>query len=57
VTGSAPPYEAIALESDGLVAWPMGQADAREGVEAFLGHRAPDWKLRKGADLPAELLP
>jgi enoyl-CoA hydratase/carnithine racemase len=39
-----------------LVGWAAQRPDAREGVEAFLAHRPPDWKLRKLADLPAELL-
>jgi enoyl-CoA hydratase/carnithine racemase len=42
---------------DDLVAWAAAKPDAREGVEAFLEHRAPEWKLRKLSDLPAELLP
>ena len=30
----------------------MGRADAREGVEAFLERRAPDWQLRVSRDWP-----
>jgi enoyl-CoA hydratase/carnithine racemase len=30
----------------------MGRADAREGVEAFLERRPPDWQLRVARDWP-----
>jgi hypothetical protein len=32
----------------------MGQADAREGVLAFLERRAPQWTLSPTKDWPAE---
>jgi enoyl-CoA hydratase/carnithine racemase len=32
----------------------MGEADAREGVDAFLERRAPDWKLTVNDNWPAE---
>jgi enoyl-CoA hydratase/carnithine racemase len=43
-------------KQDDLVDWARRQPDAREGVEAFLDHRAPQWKLRKLADFPADIL-
>jgi enoyl-CoA hydratase/carnithine racemase len=40
---------------EGRAFWWMGrQADAREGVTAFLEKRPPDWKLSKHTDLPFE---
>jgi enoyl-CoA hydratase/carnithine racemase len=36
-------------------AWIGQQADAREGVTAFLEKRAPDWKLSKHTQLPFDL--
>jgi enoyl-CoA hydratase/carnithine racemase len=41
---------------DNLVAWAGQQPDAREGVEAFLAHRTPQWQLRKVSDLPEQIL-
>ncbi len=35
--------------------WTGNQADAREGVTAFLEKRAPDWPLSKGKDYPPML--
>ena len=35
-----------------LFQWTAGQSDAREGVEAFLEKREPEWKLRVSRDLP-----
>lgn len=46
-------HAAQALE--GRTFWWMGrQADAREGVTAFLEKRPPEWKLSKHTDLPFE---
>ncbi len=39
-----------------LFRWTGQQADAVEGVRAFLDRRAPEWKLSKNKDLPRELL-
>jgi enoyl-CoA hydratase/carnithine racemase len=45
-----------AVEREGaLFAWSTQQEDGREGVAAFLGKRAPDWKMSKNADFPHEL--
>jgi len=45
---------AQALESQAF--WWFGQqADAREGVRAFLDKRAPDWQLSKQMELPFDL--
>jgi len=38
-----------------LFGWTGRQADAREGITAFLEKRDPDWKLSKTNDLPEEL--
>ena len=38
-----------------LFAWTGRQADAKEGVMAFVEKREPDWKLSKTRDLPEEL--
>jgi enoyl-CoA hydratase/carnithine racemase len=35
--------------------WTGQQADAREGVVAFLERRAPEWQLSKNADYPTDL--
>jgi enoyl-CoA hydratase/carnithine racemase len=45
---------AHALESD-VFAWMGSQADAREGVTAFLEKRAPDWKVSKHTEVPFDL--
>jgi enoyl-CoA hydratase/carnithine racemase len=42
VTGSYGPRHVAVLETE-LHKRVMGTADAREGVQAFLGHRAPRW--------------
>ena len=39
-----------------LFAWTGRQADAREGVTAFLERRDPQWQLSKNDDLPRDLL-
>jgi enoyl-CoA hydratase/carnithine racemase len=39
-----------------LFRWTGQQADAVEGVRAFLERRTPEWKLSKNKDLPRELL-
>jgi len=38
-----------------LFGWTGRQADAREGITAFLEKRDPDWKLSKTNDMPEEL--
>jgi enoyl-CoA hydratase/carnithine racemase len=38
-----------------LFGWTGQQADAREGVVAFLERRAPEWQLSKNADYPTDL--
>jgi enoyl-CoA hydratase/carnithine racemase len=40
---------------DELFAWLARQPDAREGVEAFLDKRPPQWKLAVSRDLPEKL--
>jgi enoyl-CoA hydratase/carnithine racemase len=42
------------LESD-VFRWTGQQADAREGIAAFLQKRAPDWPLAKTRDFPPQL--
>ena len=39
-----------------LFAWTGRQADAKEGVTAFLERRDPQWQLSKNDDLPRDLL-
>jgi enoyl-CoA hydratase/carnithine racemase len=47
---------AVALERERvLFRWVGQQADAREGVEAFLEKRPPNWVLSKNGDLPEAL--
>jgi enoyl-CoA hydratase/carnithine racemase len=43
---------AVKAREDRLFAWCGNQADAREGVDAFLAKRAPKWSLRPSRDLP-----
>ncbi len=51
----AEPDRNAAQELEGRAFWWLGQqADAREGVSAFLEKRPPDWKLSKRAELPFE---
>jgi enoyl-CoA hydratase/carnithine racemase len=38
-----------------MFAWTGQQADAKEGVMAFVEKRDPDWKLSKSADYPEDL--
>ena len=45
---------ALRLQSE-LFGWTGRQADAREGIMAFLEKRDPDWKLSKTRDLPEQL--
>jgi enoyl-CoA hydratase/carnithine racemase len=44
---------AMKAREDRLFAWCGNQADAREGVDAFLAKRAPRWSLHPGRDLPS----
>jgi enoyl-CoA hydratase/carnithine racemase len=46
--------EALRFQSK-LFAWTGRQADAKEGITAFLQKRDPDWKLSKTRDLPEQL--
>jgi enoyl-CoA hydratase/carnithine racemase len=46
--------EALRFQSQ-LFAWTGRQADAREGIMAFMEKRDPDWKLSKTRDLPEQL--
>lgn len=50
-----PDREAARLRQHRLFAWTGQQADAAEGVMAFLEKRDPDWKLSKTRDYPEEL--
>ena len=43
---------AMKAREDRLFAWCGNQADAREGVDAFLAKREPRWALRPSRDLP-----
>jgi enoyl-CoA hydratase/carnithine racemase len=44
--------DAMRRREDRLFAWCGNQADAREGVDAFLAKREPRWTLRASRDLP-----
>jgi enoyl-CoA hydratase/carnithine racemase len=46
---------AAARRQTELFGWTGRQADAKEGVVAFLEKRTPDWRLSKTADLPDQL--
>src|SRR5215472_6041155 len=49
------PDRVAAQALEGRAFWWLGQqADAREGVTAFLEKRTPDWKLGKRTELPFE---
>ncbi len=40
---------------DELFSWSVRQADAAEGVDAFMQRRSPDWRLSANADFPSHL--
>jgi enoyl-CoA hydratase/carnithine racemase len=46
--------EALRFQSE-LFGWTGRQADAKEGIMAFMEKRDPDWKLSKTRDLPEQL--
>jgi enoyl-CoA hydratase/carnithine racemase len=46
--------EALRFQSE-LFAWTGKQADAKEGIMAFMDKRDPQWKLSKTKDLPRQL--
>jgi enoyl-CoA hydratase/carnithine racemase len=50
-----PDREAAQALEGRAFAWTGGQADAREGVTAFLEKRPPEWKLSKLTEVPFEL--
>lgn len=50
-----PDRRAAAKRQTELFGWTGRQADAKEGVLAFLEKRDPDWKLSKTKDLPDQL--
>lgn len=43
-------------EEERLFSWIGRQSDAKEGIDAFMEKRAPDWKLSPTRDVPKELL-
>lgn len=52
---SEPNRAAAARRQTRLFGWTGQQADAREGVVAFLERRPPDWQLSKNDDYPTDL--
>lgn len=50
-----PDRSAAARRQTELFGWTGRQADAKEGVMAFVEKRAPAWQLSKTADLPEQL--
>jgi enoyl-CoA hydratase/carnithine racemase len=52
--GAAHPMEAHRLDSKAMNYMGAG-ADSREGIESFLGKRAPDFKMSVANDFPEDL--
>ncbi len=50
-----PDRAAARARQDRLFAWTGQQADAKEGVMAFLERRDPQWSLSKTGDYPDDL--
>jgi enoyl-CoA hydratase/carnithine racemase len=48
-------WQAAEEAESALFGWTATQADAREGVRAFLEKRAPRWTMKPSTDLPAML--
>jgi enoyl-CoA hydratase/carnithine racemase len=47
--------EVVDQRESALFIWAMAQADAREGMTAFLEKRHPNWTMGKNSDFPHEL--